>query len=116
MANPLLDLASELVEAVEAAGLQARTFADPDRGPGVVVKPPVLAWTNITATGCGRMPYADVTVELVVVGAGYAPEQLEVWSEDAWTASQAVPDGWRVTGLTADDSGDSPTYTITVER
>ena len=117
-ANPILDLSRELVGYLEAAGLIARTAADPDAGPGALVRLPSFEWDpSRVATGCGKVQRADITAEVRLVGAGYAPDQVEQLAADAWTAWQAIPlPPWRITAVTPGESPDAPIVTITVER
>lgn len=116
--NPILDLARELVGYLEAAGLMARTAADPDAGPAALVRLPDFDWDPArVAVGCGKVQRADIRCEIVLVGAGSAPEQVEQLAADAWTAWQAIPlPPWRITAVTPGESPDAPIVTITVER
>lgn len=114
MANPFLDYATALRDALRAAGLNARTFADPDTGRGSVVEFPTITWDPALA-GCGRVNTGAVEIEVRLVGAGYAPEQLEQrLAQDAATAWEAIPFPWRVTRIGADPSADLPAVTLTV--
>ena len=115
MSNPLLDMSTEIVTALAAAGLDARTAPDPDRGPCVVVSLPELAWP-FPHTGCGPVNQAETTVELVVIGGGYAPEHVETLMADAWTAATSCPPAWRVEELRSDESGNAPLYRITIRK
>lgn len=113
----LLDAARELVAAYTAAGLDTRLVADPDRGAGLVVDMPSWDFEGRgVRTGCADLSPATLEATVIVVGAGWAPEQIEQMFEDADTARDATPPPWRPERGTPDFTVDAPLYRITCTR
>lgn len=117
MADTLLDYAVQLSTAMNDAGLDCRIISDPDRGAGVIIDGPGFSYDARPArVGCQDLATADVQATIIVVGAGWAPEQIENLLLDATTAFYAVPVPWRPESAVVDSSTDAPMYRITVRR
>lgn len=114
----LADWLTELETAFTVAGLDARVTFAPDRGPGVVIGPPALAWADHTPrVACGDLTRGDVTVIVHVISHGWAPEQLTTQLDDVERVLAAVPESWRARDV-AFAPGDVtlPEYRVTIER
>lgn len=114
----LLELSRTLADALTAAGLTAYSVFDPAQAPGVVVAAPSVTWDPATArTACGDITRGRIEVDLVVVGAGFAPEQIETMYTDAQTviatlAAITAP-FFTILDLRPGQTTDAPTYTVT---
>lgn len=108
----------ELETALTAAGLDTRITFAPDRGPGVVIGAPSLAWDDhVPRVACGEPVRGDVSVIVHVIAQGWAPEQLEQQLSDAEDVLDAIPAAWRPREMSP-APGDTtlPEYRITIER
>lgn len=108
----------ELEDAFNTAGLDASIAFDPDRGPGVRVGAPALAWDDhAPRAACGDVTRGDVTVIVHVVAHGWAPEQLIQQLADTETVLAALPGSWRARAVEpAPGDVTLPEYRVTIER